>query len=131
MTRRPSPILSLEPVLRCPRCATLFASWGAVEVFVGALVCRRCRGHWWATRFEAGNVRDQLVRDYDGDADLADRLMSTFTLPAIVSAAVWWQIMLTGNEYHHYTRETRTTNARAISHALLTRLSAVHQGVKP
>ena len=88
------------------------------EVFLGSLTCPKCGEHWWATHLQAGDVRVQLMSDYDGDYWLVDQLMALFRLPASIEQPMFWQIWLTGNQSHHFHKAERT-GIRARSAALL------------
>jgi hypothetical protein len=102
------PALSLVVNLSCPKCFRLVNKHGAAlnpDLFTGALKCDRCGAHWWATRFDAGSIRSQLLEDFE-DVELADALMSLFGLPAIIEERRYWQINLDGRQWYRYQQDT-------------------------
>jgi hypothetical protein len=117
---------SLSPVLRCPdrRCGKIV--YTNPEAFLGGMVCARCKGHFWATRFEAGSVRQQLLAHFDGEEDVVATIMSLFDLPLMVEQPVYWHVWLTGAEYQAYNRDA-ATGPWARSRALLRRLLTLHR----
>lgn len=106
-SRSPPRILSLEPIPRCPneRCG----EYAGVDVEQGGTIAircsrKKCRSHWWATRFRAGSIREQLVSDYE-DADAVNRLIALFGLPESISSPMYWQVRLTGEEFLSFNRD--------------------------
>lgn len=114
--------LSLEPVLRCPdrRCHRMVFAKDP-EIYLGGLTCDRCGAHWWATRLQAGNVREQLLHDYEGEAFLVAQLMILFGLPETIEQPMFWQVWLSGNEWYRYNKDT-SSGIRSRSKALLQRV---------
>jgi hypothetical protein len=69
-----------------------------------------CGARWWATRLDAGIVRDQLLAAFEGETAIVDRLMVEYDLPLTIERTMWWQIWLTGNEFHHYVQDRGKPN---------------------
>lgn len=110
-------MLSLEPVLRCParQCGRVLID---VELELGsttALRCprKKCRSHWWATHLEAGNIRQQLLDDFE-DETVVDQLMGVFGLPLTIDRPMYWQVWLTGEEFHGFNK-TKTAGGRTVA----------------
>lgn len=110
--------LSLPTVLCCPACGR-YAFGKLPELFVGGLKCARCEAHWWATTLQAGSVRDQLLEHFEGDVVLVDQLMNLFGLPLLIEERRFWQILLSGNEWHRYNKDAAAPGERGRSVALL------------
>jgi hypothetical protein len=110
-------MIGLVEVLQCPRCGRLVNRENP-EVFVGAVSCGTgskgagdarhrggCGAHWWATKLQAGSVREQLLEDYDGDSALVAHLMVHFGLPESIDRPMFWEIELTGNQLYRYNKD--------------------------
>lgn len=120
ITPPPPPPLSLVLELSCPACFRLVGRHGPAlkpDTFAGALKCDRCNAHWWATRLDAGSIREQLLNDFE-DVELVDALMSLFGLPALIEEPRFWQIRLDGQQWYRY-NQTATSGMRGRSIALL------------
>jgi hypothetical protein len=130
--RRPPTIRSLEPSLRCPdrRCRRLVFS---VDAEIGSLAVKceapRCGAHWWATRLQAGDVRAQLLVDFEENEYLVDSLMTLFDLPQFIDRPLWWQVWLTGNEWAGFSRSSRG-GSRGRSVSLLNRIANWYRSVR-
>jgi hypothetical protein len=102
------PMLSLVLELSCPACNRLVNKHGAAlkpDLFLGALKCDRCGVHWWATRFDTGSIRGQLLRDFE-DVDLVDQLMTLFGLPSLIEEPRFWQVQLDGRQWYRYNQDS-------------------------
>lgn len=95
-------------MLRCPdrRCRYIVDRVDLEHGSTIALTCRlkSCRAHWWATRFRAGSVRDQLLADYE-DADFVDSLMRLYDLPAWLEEPAYWQVILSGAQLYAFNKD--------------------------
>lgn len=100
--------LSLEFLLQCPRCGQLVGRRDgpalAPDAFTGVLKCHKnhCQAHWWANRFDAGDIREQLLKAFEGDAELVDQMMTLFGLPERIDEPRFWQVLLSGQQFHRY-----------------------------
>lgn len=94
---------TVSPVLRCPWCGKM--AYIDAETFTGSLKCGGrggCGKHWWATRIQ-GDVRAQLLEDFEGDETLVESFVAAFNLPASAPAeGAFWQIRLAGRESYRY-----------------------------
>lgn len=125
MTHHPPRFLSLEVKLRCPnRRCNRFVFELDPEEYSGAIRCPKCGSHWWAFRLKAGNVREQLLADFEGDERVVDTMMALYSLPLHVDRPLFWQIWLTGNEFYRYNKD-ESPGARGRSLALFRRLAAL------
>lgn len=109
--------LSLVPFLCCPACNRQ-VGLSLTELYVGGITCKRCGAHWWATRLRAGDVRAQLLADFEGDADLVNHLMTLFGLPERISESKFWQVLLNGQQWYRYSQDA-APGLRSRSIALL------------
>lgn len=109
--------------LRCPKCSQ-FVYNNDADQFRGILKCERksCGAHWWATILDAGDVREQLRRDFEGDDAMVKLLMARFDLPTHLTTSVYWQVLLTGSQAHHYYRDKATQGIRGRTMALIRRV---------
>jgi hypothetical protein len=115
----------VEPVLRCPACGKMAIDCDP-DSFTGTMRCeaKRCRAHWWATVLRAGDVRAQLMADFDGDEAAVKLIMARFDLPTHLTTHIFWQVLLTGNQAHHYHKDREQGGLRRRSLALLRRVLA-------
>jgi hypothetical protein len=119
----PPRFLSLEPKPRCPnrRCERFVYELDP-EQFLGALKCPKCGAHWWAFKLQAGDVRSQLLQDFEGDTVIVETMMTLYNVPAQISAPAFWQIWLSGNEFYRFVKDD-STGLRGRSLALFRRLA--------
>jgi hypothetical protein len=90
----PSLSLSLEPILRCPRCGKAYnASW--LQQGVAIHECQRqvCLQRWWAMLLTRGPIFPQLSRTFEDEA-LARLLIETYHMPAELHERRYWQLAL-------------------------------------
>lgn len=125
MNHHPPRFLSLEVKLRCPnrRCQRFVFELDA-EQYTGALKCPKCGSRWWAFRLAAGDVRRQLLDNFEGDEDVVDTMMALYEVPVSLDRPMFWQIWLSGNEFYRFNKEQESgTSGRSL--ALFRRLAAL------
>jgi hypothetical protein len=109
--RTPPRLLSLEPLLRCPnrRCGEIVLNVNPEMGTSAVYRCERkkCRSHWWAKRLEPGDVRAQLLVDYE-DPDIVDWQMRLWKLPDTIPRSMYWQVWLSGEEFHSFNTDQST-----------------------
>lgn len=128
----PPRFLSLEPILCCPnrRCRLRVFNVDADHGPLGLRCSEKkgCGTKWWATRLQPGNVRAQLLADLEGDEGpeeaVIDEMIRMYGLPEEISEPLWWQIPLSGHEWHHYVNE-RGAGVRKRSLGLLRRITGL------
>jgi hypothetical protein len=98
-----SSLLSLEPILRCPRCGKSYhAGW--VQKGITFPECQKCEQRWWAMLFAPGPVFPQLVHEFEDEA-IAQKLLLTYHLPAKLEERRFWQLALRSRDAYAH-RET-------------------------
>ena len=104
--------LSLEPILRCPRCRKVFHA-SDQEYGRAFHTCQRghCGQRWWAMVISAGAVEPQLEEVFDGAASW---LMAAYGLPTEIPEPMFWQLPLTPHEVHLHRRASPLTMFRAV-----------------
>lgn len=114
----------LDQVMRCPRCRQPYRGFDLRPGGEGFPRCQRkhpeCGQRWWTMALSAGEVEPQLGEIFGGDC--AKQLVELYGLPYALGEPMFWQIPLTGNEYHH----TRQTSIGDIFFALVRIAGAVH-----
>lgn len=107
--------LSLSPFLRCPACRK------GHRGITGALLtlkCERCGAHWWATWFEAGDIRAQVLEQFGGDPIFVE-LLDMLDAPTAIDQPMYWQLRLTGHQHYRFTIRRLLADARTQSIALV------------
>jgi hypothetical protein len=102
------PILSPDPVPRCPRCEK---PYHASHVQRGTVMpeCQRCYQRWWAMLLRPGPVLEQLAAAFEDEAH-ARRLMQEYQLPETLTARCFWQFpMRDAREVHEHLDSSPTT----------------------
>jgi hypothetical protein len=93
--------LRLVPRLRCPWCGKMAFAVDP-DSFTGSLTCAKCGEAWWAIRIY-GDVRANLMRDFEGDVVMVESFMTAFNLPALApEGGAFWQLKLAGRQSHRY-----------------------------
>ena len=95
-----NPILSPDPVPRCPRCGK---SYHAAIVNRGTAFpeCQRCGGRWWAMVLRPGPVLPQLAHVFE-DGALAETLIATYELPETLTTRCFWQFPMRPRDVHEH-----------------------------
>jgi hypothetical protein len=95
------PELSLR--LRCPRCLKLLFTpdpqFGAIFSQCGVSSCRQ---RWWFMVLSPGDVRPQLAATFG--EDFAPTLMRLYVMPRALDAVHFWQVPISGSDYHAHRR---------------------------
>jgi hypothetical protein len=115
----------LDPLMRCPRCRMAYRGFDLRPGGDGFPRCQRrhpeCGQRWWAMALSAGEVEPQLAEVFGEEC--AHRLMTLYPLPCAIGEPMFWQLPLSGHQYHH----TRQTPIGDIFHALVRIAVAMHQ----
>ena len=126
MARPVRPIL--DQVMRCPRCRQPYRGFDLRPGGEGFPRCQRrrpaCDQRWWTMALSPGEVEPQLAETFG--AACARQLVALYQLPYALGEPMFWQIPLTGHEYHH----TRQTPVRDIFVALV-RIATATQAAVP
>lgn len=119
-------VLSLEPIIRCPNpdCRRLPYSNGDVLVITCAY--KYCRSHWWATRLEAGDIRSQILAQFDGN-DLFVELLDILGAPERIDQPMYWQLWLSGGTHHAMVDARQPGGIIARSHELVRGIVQLHR----
>jgi hypothetical protein len=98
------PVLSLEPILRCPSCGR---AHHGVYVRRGDVFpeCHKCHQKWWAMLLRRGPVLPQLAYEFE-DEQIAATLVSAYHLPAVLDDRRFWQLMLRSKEMYQHREST-------------------------
>jgi hypothetical protein len=108
-----TPILSPDPVPRCPRCRK---PYHAAYVQRGHVFpeCQKCGQRWWAMLLRPGPVLPQLARDFEDDG-IAQTLVATYGLPESLTVRCFWQFPMTPLGVHENRDGTPTSLFRAMA----------------
>lgn len=108
----PPRTLSLEPILRCPRCRRVFHA-SDQRSGDGFYTCQRghCGQRWWAMVLAPGPVDPQLA---DAFGDLAPVLARQYGMPDLLRERMYWQLALTPHEVHVHRRAAPVALFRAL-----------------
>lgn len=122
---RPPVFLSLEPIIRCPnrRCQAIAYD---VSGDLITLKCARCGWHWWANRFDAGDIRAQVRAQFDGN-ELFVELLDAIGAPERIDQPMFWQLPISGNEKYQFTDRTKPGGILARSHHFVRKLVGLHR----
>lgn len=94
----PKPMLSPDPVPRCPRCGkTYHASYLTRGTTFPQCQQRHCGQRWWAMVLRPGAVLPQLVQVFE-DEQLALRLVEAYHLPESLTVRCFWQFPISNHD---------------------------------
>lgn len=109
-----TPILSPDPVPRCPRC---WKPYHAAYVHRGNVFpqCQRegCGQRWWAMLLRPGPVLPQLAREFE-DAGIAQLLVETYALPEMLTVRCFWQFPMNSHQVRQNLDSTPSTLFRSM-----------------
>jgi hypothetical protein len=92
--------LSLEPILRCPRCGKPYHA-GYVQKGITFPECQKCQGRWWAMLLNRGRILPQLAHEFEDEA-IAIVLVETYKLPDELEERRFWQLLLRSKEMYQH-----------------------------
>jgi hypothetical protein len=92
LTPSTTPLLSLEPILRCPSCGKSYhAGW--LQQGITFPECQKCSMRWWAMLLARGLVLPQLSLAFEDEA-IARDLVERYALPTELPERRFWQLAL-------------------------------------
>ena len=109
------PILSPDPVPRCPRCGKPYHA-GYLTRGIAFPQCqhRSCGQRWWAMVLRAGPVLPQLAREFDDNEDVARTLLETYQLPESLTVRCYWQFPISNHDARQHLDTSPATLFRSM-----------------
>ncbi|HEY9227405.1 MAG TPA: hypothetical protein VIP11_12200 [Gemmatimonadaceae bacterium] len=84
--------------------------------------CVKCGAYWWAVRLDAGDVRAQLLDQFDGDRSVL-AVLDAIDAPAVLDRPMYWQLWITGNDHYRFTNKHAAGNVLESSREMMRRLA--------